>query len=71
MASHAASKVRIPLPPSAAHERELWGFDWVEPPAISHRGAQTLACVRGIRFAILGEIVAGLCAYGVWRFFWG
>jgi len=71
MASHTVAKLKVAMPPMTSHGGEFSEWICAETPKVTHRSAHVLGCIRGIRFALLAEIVAGICAYGLWRFFRG
>jgi hypothetical protein len=66
MGTHSVSKLKepfLPRPGQAAFSDILRAGG----PAVANPSSQSLRCIRGIRFALLIEIVAGLCAYEIWR----
>jgi hypothetical protein len=71
MASHSVAKLKVATPPLTGHGGEFTGWICAETPTDTHRSAHVLGCIRGVRFALIAEIIAGLCAYGVWRLFQG
>ena len=67
MAASSASKLKVPYLPPAETSDEYSGYSRHQATPDTVQGGNTLGALRGLRFALLLEVVTGIFAYEIWR----